>query len=275
MTNDDPFQRHYWSLDMAIAWLMARTEDVVRRAGRPGTGSLAVWLAIHKGMYETLADTRAKATYFKFPENAADALRDALRSGQLCAFRKSGRGKPTPVDGSFWAGATILHGDGQSVAKVCVDARQLAGWRWIRNGFDGAERLTPKRRKTPVWECAETIEDVVLRRKAVVAHWPKRIGPPIERNQENRAALAAWNKLIDAGPPRATREVLISKISAETGRSRTPVRDLLKLALKHAGQQQSPHYASWIKGHKGGRGAKMSSGRRRHVVRHVRGTTNP
>jgi hypothetical protein len=157
MTSDDPFRQHYWSLDMTIAWLMARTEDIVRRAGRPGTGSLAVWLAIHKGTYQTLADKRAQATYFKFPGNAADELHDVLRSGQLHAFRKLGRSKPIPVDASLWAEAKILHGDGRSVAQVCVGAQQVALDRWERHGFDGVEPLTPKARKTPRWECAETI----------------------------------------------------------------------------------------------------------------------
>jgi hypothetical protein len=275
MASHDPFRQHYWSLDMAIAWLMARTEDSVRRAGRPEVGSLAVWLAIHKGTYQTLADKRAKATYFKFPGNAADELRDVLRSGQLHAFRKLGRSKPIPVDASLWCGAQILHGDGRSVAQVCVGAQRLALGHWARHGFDGVESLTPKARTKSVWECAETITDIVLRKKAVVARWPRRVGPPIERNQKNRAALMAWNKLIKAGPPRATRAVLISDISAGTGCSRSAVEDLLKLALKHARQQQWPHYSSWMKGHKGGHGAKTGlSGRRRHVVRHVRGTTH-
>jgi hypothetical protein len=137
------------------------------------------------------------------------------------------------------------------------------------------ELLEAKSRTTPVWDCLEAITDIVLRRKDVIALWPKRIGPQIERNQRNRAGLVAWNKQIEAGPPQDARAVLISEISAETGCSRSVVADLLKLALQHARKQQSPHYASWMKGHKGGHGAKNKlSGRPRHVVRHVRGTTN-
>jgi hypothetical protein len=274
MASDDPFQQHYWSLDMAIAWLMARTEDAVRRAGRPGIGSLAVWLAIHKGMYETLADKRASVTFFKYPGNAADELRNTLRDGEIPAFRKPGRSKPTPVDKSFWSGAKILPGDGRNAAQVCVGAQLRALHHWARHGFDGAEPITPKARKSAVWECAETITDIVLRKRAVLARWPRRVGPPIERNQKNRAALAGWNKLIDAGPPQATRAVLISKISAETGRSHTSVRDLLKLAVNHARQQQSHHYESWMRGYKKkAKPQKKCLGRRpRHVVNACRTT---